>query len=899
MMGTGFVHGQSNGFQHGNVGGYADNTNGGNVEDNTKGRYIDDNGDEPKRNNWFAGGHNNDQLNGHNSDGHVGGTGKDVVSTVYNNENTDGYKGDGYPSDSNEFPAAGYTNGVTTVENELFKERGPISHRNDDSIDSKDSDVDLLPTRHLTRYGLRPHSTTGQSRLSNERFITSSIAETRTGKKGRFEKPNFLTKNDYLRGRPLLRPNSPTQKDKGTGQSWNLNADLGPSRNTGKETEEKPGDAFNPNENFPGAARHNTMDRNDGLGDFPIDHTPHSLTGQANTIKPKPQSAESQNHDKNLQNVGGLQENEEEFKTGTLHVIAPELESSARRIGPQPVQPSQGFQQRAQPPFQNDHLYNRLPHELQPNAPVDRIQSTPNQQFPEHIVQPVKQNRFPGNRERGNAEHFPGSTEHGNMEYFPNRRDHGDMELFPNSRNHGYMEHFPDSTEHGSMEHFPDRREHGNLEGFTDGKEHGNLEVFPDRGHASVDMKSNADRRSGYLLQKDHDQHGNQDLRSVSDPSFDSSSYRNLGQQLALPSSQRFDNSDKTRNINVFDRNQYDFKNKPVSLRSGSRKLVSGAPRSDIDGFGAGDYNKQAPTTVNRVHPDNFQNLQKTHTSSEFDGEIVSPEHKGLYDFPERGLVESPAHNGALMLPGNNWPPVFREQNGPRIPQEYNHPSSLPGHNVLPDVPEQNGLTEEISPPFFPKLDIPSKQDADPLSGLFDMDGGDSKHQESADLPDPEDIKDGVVTATKLQGEIKAPPINHGKVRPTTHSDFDCSKRSDGVIESGCRAFYRCVSGKTFFVECDYNYVLNTDIGDCDRRENAPAPCGVKQDCMEKENGKYADAERDCTYYYTCHEGHFMGTNKCNPGLVFNEDRQICDWPDSAAESCKEASKSYVERYGR
>ena len=47
---------------------------------------------------------------------------------------------------------------------------------------------------------------------------------------------------------------------------------------------------------------------------------------------------------------------------------------------------------------------------------------------------------------------------------------------------------------------------------------------------------------------------------------------------------------------------------------------------------------------------------------------------------------------------------------------------------------------------------------------------------------------------------------------------------------------------------------------------NAPAPCGIWRDCSRKINGKYADKERQCQYYYTCMHGFFLGHNRCNEG---------------------------------
>ncbi|CAH1801665.1 unnamed protein product, partial [Owenia fusiformis] len=124
-----------------------------------------------------------------------------------------------------------------------------------------------------------------------------------------------------------------------------------------------------------------------------------------------------------------------------------------------------------------------------------------------------------------------------------------------------------------------------------------------------------------------------------------------------------------------------------------------------------------------------------------------------------------------------------------------------------------------------------------------------------------------------------------GKVQFVGSREFDCSRKLDGVYGGGCRVFYRCYGNKAYKVRCTSPNVLNSNSGTCDSPAKAPAPCGVWRDCGEKQNQKYADEARNCQYYYTCWHGFFLGHNKCNPGLVFNEQLQICDWPNG--EFCK------------
>ena len=56
---------------------------------------------------------------------------------------------------------------------------------------------------------------------------------------------------------------------------------------------------------------------------------------------------------------------------------------------------------------------------------------------------------------------------------------------------------------------------------------------------------------------------------------------------------------------------------------------------------------------------------------------------------------------------------------------------------------------------------------------------------------------------------------DHEDVTSTTWTEFDCRSKSDGSYGGGCRAFYRCISGLTYFVSCKGQYVYNKNSGKC------------------------------------------------------------------------------------
>ncbi|KAJ8312722.1 hypothetical protein KUTeg_010095 [Tegillarca granosa] len=114
----------------------------------------------------------------------------------------------------------------------------------------------------------------------------------------------------------------------------------------------------------------------------------------------------------------------------------------------------------------------------------------------------------------------------------------------------------------------------------------------------------------------------------------------------------------------------------------------------------------------------------------------------------------------------------------------------------------------------------------------------------------------------------------------------DCSVLGTGHYEIGCKYYTDCINGITYHRECTKGYVYSNVTHGCVDESTVGKPCGLKRDCTSKPNRKYADHQTSCTSYYTCQNGIYYGHNYCNPGLVFDEAMQICNWPVNVPAPC-------------
>ncbi|CAH1801657.1 unnamed protein product [Owenia fusiformis] len=119
-----------------------------------------------------------------------------------------------------------------------------------------------------------------------------------------------------------------------------------------------------------------------------------------------------------------------------------------------------------------------------------------------------------------------------------------------------------------------------------------------------------------------------------------------------------------------------------------------------------------------------------------------------------------------------------------------------------------------------------------------------------------------------------------------TNAQTNCTGSPDRLITYGCRAFTACKNETFFDIECPPGQVVDTERILCDDPENVPPPCGGSRNCTGREDGGYPDYFNNCTSFYTCQNGVNRGTSFCPGGLVYDDDRDLCDRPNNVCEPC-------------
>ncbi|XP_060074366.1 uncharacterized protein LOC132554085 [Ylistrum balloti] len=116
----------------------------------------------------------------------------------------------------------------------------------------------------------------------------------------------------------------------------------------------------------------------------------------------------------------------------------------------------------------------------------------------------------------------------------------------------------------------------------------------------------------------------------------------------------------------------------------------------------------------------------------------------------------------------------------------------------------------------------------------------------------------------------------------------NCYGKADGNYEITCHDYTRCHNGLGTHITCPSSQFYNPANERCDT--NIHIPCSIQRDCSGMADKRYADLETHCKSYYTCANGYFLGHNFCNPGLVYDEAMQLCNWPVNVVAPCGGAS---------
>ncbi|XP_033748416.1 uncharacterized protein LOC117333294 [Pecten maximus] len=111
----------------------------------------------------------------------------------------------------------------------------------------------------------------------------------------------------------------------------------------------------------------------------------------------------------------------------------------------------------------------------------------------------------------------------------------------------------------------------------------------------------------------------------------------------------------------------------------------------------------------------------------------------------------------------------------------------------------------------------------------------------------------------------------------------DCNGQTNGNYEITCHKYTQCSNGIAILRTCSDHQMYNPETKQC----GAPSPpCSLNRNCNGLADKRYPDLETNCHSYYTCYNGFFYGHNFCNPGLVYDESSQLCNWPINVAQPC-------------
>ncbi|XP_067375546.1 chitin-binding domain protein cbd-1-like [Channa argus] len=122
-----------------------------------------------------------------------------------------------------------------------------------------------------------------------------------------------------------------------------------------------------------------------------------------------------------------------------------------------------------------------------------------------------------------------------------------------------------------------------------------------------------------------------------------------------------------------------------------------------------------------------------------------------------------------------------------------------------------------------------------------------------------------------------------------------CNGKSDGdyANPNDLNSFYSCSNGVVYIKYCQPGLIFNESCNCCDSptteapttttqrvtKTKSPAPC--QHFCSGKRNGYYANPN-NLNSFYSCSNG-VVCIKYCQPGLIFKESCDCCDWPTTAA----------------
>ncbi|XP_041376505.1 uncharacterized protein LOC121388987 [Gigantopelta aegis] len=128
--------------------------------------------------------------------------------------------------------------------------------------------------------------------------------------------------------------------------------------------------------------------------------------------------------------------------------------------------------------------------------------------------------------------------------------------------------------------------------------------------------------------------------------------------------------------------------------------------------------------------------------------------------------------------------------------------------------------------------------------------------------------------------------LSQNVIKPCGNLSNPCVFKDDGFFanrEKDCIEYFQCERG--FMVakfKCPENTVYNDVTNKCDDVSNTPPPCGIAPECEDKEDGFYPALNKGMQFYYECKNNTFVMYKQCEEdhgGLVFSPTQRNCDFP--------------------
>ncbi|XP_065571763.1 chitin-binding domain protein cbd-1-like isoform X1 [Artemia franciscana] len=182
-----------------------------------------------------------------------------------------------------------------------------------------------------------------------------------------------------------------------------------------------------------------------------------------------------------------------------------------------------------------------------------------------------------------------------------------------------------------------------------------------------------------------------------------------------------------------------------------------------------------------------------------------------------------------------------------------------------------------------------------PFGKLYNQELGECDYAQNVDCSNisPLPTQDGsTITVLSTTSEVPTTssyPTTSQKPDLTTTPGEPFVCPGDGVFpHEDCSMFYQCANGGSNAQTCPPGLTFNPDILACDYPDNFFPPCGTRFPCPEPDG--YFPNPDNCESYFVC-SGGLSYEQVCSPGLVYNVESNVCDFPFNVPPPCGTASE--------